>query len=248
MKPRSLAKKLTFYYDKDWLTWDPDVMEATLSQKFGDDLTEKKIETIEATREVIRSDRFAHIPLLFENCVRAFNGVPFSFDVWQPVTEEQMGYGLEVMRRLVGTPPISDEGMGERVRGYIATILARAPIAYAPAHFGFHPAAESLRRLMGSNPQEARQLREGVKAEWKRAIGSSPTTPRQLYRHIKSRFLSGGEMIDDLSPPKQAQMRHVTRLATVWEKLFDKGVDPSSINANTYDSPEMEDGSTEPTA
>lgn len=223
MNPRSLAKKLTFYYDKDWLSWDPDVMEATLERKFGDSLTEKKLEKIEATREVLRSDRFANIPLLFENCVRAFNNVPFSFEVWQPVTEEQLGYGLYVMRQLVGTPPINEESMGERVRAYIATTLARAPISHAAPHFGFHPAAEPLRRLL-----DTKEIRESVETEWQRAMDQSPDTPRQLYRHLKNRFTARNETIDDLSPQSQAAYRQSVRLATVWEYMFDRDAAPES--------------------
>jgi hypothetical protein len=229
MKPRSLAKKLTFYYDKDWLTWDPDVMEATLQEKFGDSFDEGQLEKVEATREVIRSDRFAFEPLIFEKCLRAFNGAALSFDVWQPVTEEQLGYGLYVMRQLVGSGPIGDDGMGEQVRGYVATILAQAPIAYAAPHFGFHPAAEPLRRLMKSA-----DLRDGVEKEWTHAMNSDPDTPRQLYRHIKNRFTSRNETVDDLTPAQQAQYRHTVRLATVWEYLYDRDAAPSS---NPYSNP-----------
>lgn len=223
MKPRKLAKKLKFYYGADWLSWDPEVMEATLTKKFGDSLSEKDLEKVEATREVLRSDRFAHIPLIFEKCVRAFNGLPLSFDVWELVTEEQMAYGLYVMRNLVGNGPIGDDGMGERVRAYVATILAQAPIAYPAPHFGFHPAEEPLRRLL-----KAGSLRDDVEKEWTRAIDTNPDTPRQLYRHVKSRFVPGSKTIDDLSPDQQARFRHVVRLAAIWEYLFERDAAPSS--------------------
>jgi hypothetical protein len=227
MTPRKIAKKLTFYYDKSWLTWDPDVLAATLEQKFGDDFTEEKFETVEAMREVIRSDRFSHEPLVFENCVRAFNGAPLSFDVWQPVTEEQLGYGLHVMRELVGNGPIG-EGMGEQVRAYVATILAQAPIAYAAPHFGFDPAAEPLRRLI-----KDLDLRDDVGNEWDGAMGSDPDTPRQLYRHIRGRFVPGEQAAEDLSPGQEARFRHVTRLATIWEYMFDRNAQPSSTFSAT---------------
>ncbi|MCS4157640.1 hypothetical protein [Salinibacter ruber] len=215
--PRQLAKTFSFYYDQEWLGWAPQVMELTLREKFGLDPDEKQLERVEATREVLRADRFAFNPLLFENVTRAFCGLEMTPEMWQPVDAAQMAYGLYSMRKLVGPGPLRQDAVGEEVEAYMATTLAREPLCVPTEWFGFHPAEENLRRLM-----HMPEVQDKAESHWEALMAEGPETPRALFRAVKTRL--GPE--DEAEGQKEIVYRHVVRLASIWADLYRRDAAP----------------------
>lgn len=216
--PRQLAKTFSFYYDQEWLGWSPQVVELTLREKFGVDPSEKQLERVEATREVLRADRFAFSALLFENATRAFCGLEMTPDMWQPVDAAQMAYGLYSMRQLVGPGPLRQDAVGKEVRAYMATTLAREPLCVPTEWFGFQPAEEDLRRLM-----HMPDVREEAESHWESLMEEEPQTPRSLFRSVKSAV--GPQ--DELEGQDEVVYQHVVRLASIWADLDRRGAAPT---------------------
>lgn len=211
---------MTFFYDREWLGWSPEVMEGILRDRFDRDPSAEDLERIEATRETLRSDRFLHEPLVFEKNARAFNGLPLSREVWEPVSAPQMAYALAVMRSLVGADRMTTDAMGESVRGYIAAVLAKDPfpIGFAAEEFGFQPATVPLRRMMPEAP------RTDIEEGWAGVMDRNPQTPDAIERAAKLEFGVTGAPPETLSKKRLAAYKHVARLAACWAYLHNKDI------------------------
>jgi hypothetical protein len=215
--PRQIAKTFSFYYDDNWLGWAPGVVEATLEQKFDESPSETDLERIEATREILRSDRFRFEPQVFENCGRALCGLPLSSEVWEPMQASEMAYALRGMRELVGTAQMTPDSIGPQVKAYMATVLAMGPLPVPTEWFGFHPAAKPLRRLI-----HVPDVAHTTQKRWENLMETPPDTPRGLYRAIKTEYQPGsGE-----ETPETASYRHLIRLASIWHFLYKRDAAP----------------------
>jgi hypothetical protein len=217
--PKKLARNMRQFYGKEWLNWAPEILEKSLRDKFNQDLTEEDISRIEAIREVIRSDRFFFEPLLFEKCIRAFNNLPHSFDVWEGVGVEELAYGLYVAEKIAGENKVNKESVGEQVRAYIGTTLAQAPIIYPEPSFHFDVGEKELYKLIGYSVDDS--LPNRVRRKWR---DIDKNTFDQLVRTIRSRHERPREDKSD----DAILYRNLMRLALVWGYLSERDATPNT--------------------
>jgi hypothetical protein len=144
-RPENFTRVLSGFYNRSWLSWAPEVLEATLIKNFQYNPREVEVDKIEAVRELLRGDKSFSDIRLFENVVLALNDEPVDFEVWQGVEPKQMALGIYLMKRLSGR-----HTFGRSVRAYIAATLFYHDIHLAPAALHLDEGAAFLTALTGA--------------------------------------------------------------------------------------------------
>jgi hypothetical protein len=195
-RPEDFTRTLSFFYERDWLSWTPEVFQATLRSALEYDMTEEEAEKGEALRELLRSDEVFSNPVVFENVTHALNEVPFTNGVWELCAISEMAYALFIIRRVTGRSEYD-----EKVSAYIATCLYEENVSYAAESLGFGPFADKLRALTGASDASVQKLWEEVCRK--------PAFPQEMMHRIQR--LSGEGKVQ----PHEAGV--LTKLAaTAW--------------------------------
>lgn len=183
-KPEEFVRVMTGFYDRDWLTWDPSVLELALQKNFKYDPDEAEIDQIESLRELLRSDRAFEDPALFENIILALNGEAIAPDTWQRAEPHQLAYGIYLIKKITGQSEFE-----RPVRAYIAAALIHEDVHVAPSILHLDPAYLFLRSLSKISDSEI-EILDGITA----ALIKAPS-PDAMAKIVKDAPESTGEFI-----------------------------------------------------
>lgn len=178
-KPARFTEALSFYYDTDWLTWTPEVFQATIRDKFNHPDDPLKMEKAEALRDMLRSDAVLHNPLHFENLAHAVSETHFTHNVWEPAGPDEIAYLLYVIGQVIGWEKHAE--ISPEVRSYIAACLVDAGIGLAAIELGFGIAASEHRSICPLTMED----RMKSLAAWQELMKDAPSGYEEILKKAK---------------------------------------------------------------
>lgn len=166
--PMALWTMLCTRYDQDWLTWDLEVVKATLAADLGREPRDSVMNKIAAmqmlTRQPVEFYKDWHV---FEKLCLAFDGQAPRLTLIEELSPEQMALGVSVAR-MVAKPDEFDAGL----KKYCAVRLFDAGLMAAPPELGFCDA-----QLQTMIPGDQQPLRQAGLDVYTQALAGKETRP-----------------------------------------------------------------------
>lgn len=201
--PMALWTQLGARYGDEWLSWDLETVQQTLSADTGVEPSSSTMNKIAALQLVTSKPELAHGDWhIFEKIAVAFNGGAPRLTLIEELSPEEMAFAASVLRMIAPDPrPVDGWQFSRDMEKYCAARLYDAGIVIAPPELGF--CDTELKRVVG---QDKEPLRKSAMALYVSALAGKE--PRDIDQ--------------DAPPPEFVQAARLMRIhAYVLDKIDD---------------------------
>lgn len=218
--PAALIKSLSFYYDSDWIDWEPELLKIALIDNFS--WSEEDIESfekLEGIRALLRDNTAFENIVVFENVAHALYGTPFTAGYWEPCSMSEILYFFYVAKAAAGDEVRQE--LADSIAAYIASCLVLEGIYFLPKEMGLDFSEDHLARtteFTASRTEEAFEL-------WNRVVTPSFSASYEDVAKAIAMAIEGKEETNIATCFR--------KLAAVVISLSKRGILPSEIESLT---------------